>query len=106
MKWISFIISVYVLLLAVSPCCATEHLNASGDECLIEQREADCSKDPDCKGCSPFFSCSSCSGFMIYCSVVFVKPVVSFSSSKKYSLYTYFCLQDICLPIWQPPRLV
>ncbi len=63
MKFISLILAVYVLLLSAVPTfiedkCMQEHTTEQGQN---EQDDQDCNKG--C--CSPFFSCNTCTGFVL-----------------------------------------
>ncbi|WP_374950906.1 hypothetical protein [Mucilaginibacter sp.] len=58
----------------------------------------------DCKGCSPFFSCGACAGFIITAPVVHLFTPVE-QSIKHTASYQHPFLQQIALAIWQPPQL-
>lgn len=101
-KSISFIIAVYVLLLATVPCYLE-------DKCLKQSNHTEQSQgDQDEQGCSdccsPFLSCGTCSGFTF--------PVLSFSlkasiiiSKKNISVYDQSFISEFHSSIWQPPKI-
>ena len=93
------------MFLAAKPCCEEIHLDSNGKQCLIEKKEGDCSKDPDCLGCSPFFSCSSCTGFMVFSTKTEVKPSVTVTDKRSLFSYNHLYAKEIYLSIWQPPKL-
>ncbi|MES2389395.1 MAG: DUF6660 family protein [Bacteroidota bacterium] len=108
MKFLCLILSLLVVLLSVRPCCAE-------DNCMEDtiERAEQCSKSPNegehekqCRDCSPFFSCGSCTGFI---------PAQPFTLTLQlqieevpfiiYTSYQQPDLKDVTLAIWQPPKL-
>jgi len=93
------------MLLAARPCCAEDHYDASAKKCLVEKKEQDCSKDPDCRACSPFFACSSCTAFMISTGGIEAMPFIATDAKSLGFFYKHPYLPQIYLSIWQPPKL-
>ncbi|MBQ4915338.1 hypothetical protein J8L85_12870 [Maribacter sp. MMG018] len=65
MKLVSVILSIYIMVLTVRPCCQD---NYCGDKasCQLEQADdhQDNHKSDEHKGaCSPFYTCGKCVGF-------------------------------------------
>jgi hypothetical protein len=109
MKALSFILSIYFFLMAVMPCCGFESAAQEQDTCC-EQTEAgggcesdDSSEEPSCESCSPFYTCGSCTGFIMpgetsFMTQASVEPIQA-------SLYKSFPELEIPLNIWQPPKI-
>ncbi|MBE9584280.1 hypothetical protein IM792_07465 [Mucilaginibacter sp. JRF] len=104
MKLFCLIISFFVLMLSVRPCCAED---ACKDEIgnKHEQSSGKQSHDEDCRGCSPFFSCGSCMGFIMRKSVI--QTVTLFPLHQKQSVTPYHQpeIKEVDIDIWQPPQL-
>lgn len=105
MKVIALFLSIIVITLTVTPCCAFENEEA----CALEKKEAGNQKqhqtDDCCKDCSPFYTCGTCIGFVVANKLVItvVKPEVSpiaYSNS-------YFSqeINGFYTSVWQPPKL-
>jgi len=101
-KYLSFILAVYVLLLSVAP-------NLVDDECFNEQTteqgqnqqdKQDCS---DC--CSPFMGCHTCNGFTVSVTSFSVQSFLVYSDLKV-SLYDENFVSEFFSSIWQPPKIV
>ncbi|HEX4852457.1 MAG TPA: hypothetical protein VFV08_16685, partial [Puia sp.] len=99
MKFIGFILAIYVLVLSATPCC-------DKDCCTQDKTEQGTNHhDNNCKGdCSPFFACGSCAGFTVTpnnFSIVQIKlfAQTEFSDFYLISSSAYFS------SFWQPPRL-
>lgn len=98
------IFSLYVLLLSASPCC-------SDDICTIkssikkEFSQKNQTAETECAGCSPFFSCGTCVGFVIAKPVVHSLLFVSENPVKHYNVYRQPFVKEVAMSIWQPPKL-
>jgi hypothetical protein len=104
MKAIVLLLSLIVLTLTVTPCCAFEN----EEECALEQKQANekqTQKDDCCKDCSPFYTCGTCVGFVLATNQVveMIKPEV------KLPIYTSVYLTpeigEFYPAVWQPPKL-
>lgn len=100
MKWIGYLLALYIILLAAVPCCAF-------DNCPDEKTELAANHQPgdeDCGNCSPFFSCEGCAT-----ATIAVEPLtIEITPLEEQVVYT--CYQQANLPtvdydVWQPPRL-
>ena len=101
MKVIAFILSAYLLFLFAVPCC-------SFDNCSEEKtaKEANHEKeDGDCGTCSPFFTCTGCSGFTVSVEISNFEIIPSFTA-QQYAGYILSLIPDIHYDFWQPPKLV
>ncbi|MFD2147885.1 DUF6660 family protein [Mucilaginibacter antarcticus] len=101
-KFLCTILTFMVLLLTVKPCCADN----CADETSISKTEQNSTSptEKECAGCSPFFACGTCVGFVVHklVQLTFIAQpeVVTHVSSYKQPL-----LKEITLSIWQPPQL-
>jgi hypothetical protein len=100
-KLVSYIFSFYLILLSVVPCCSPDDCNneITGQEISHE------SKEEDCGGCSPFFSCEGCAA-----ATITVEPV-HFEIAPTQGIivhagYIQSSLPDIDFDFWQPPKIV
>ena len=107
MKYLSFIFSVYVLLLSVIPGCLE-------DKCLFSNIETvevgddipnscdDCS-DNNC--CSPFLHCNTCAGFPEARVVNLIRVSIDLIYECKSEYNCSGNIPDFISSIWQPPRV-
>jgi len=98
-KVLCFILSLVVVLLTVKPCCA------DNDCSLTEKQQTGNSKNNDCAGCSPFYACGSCTGFIAVKAYIIVTVPTAIKTSKPCFLYHQPNIKDVVLAIWQPPQL-
>ena len=101
MKVIAFILSAYLLFLFAVPCC-------SFDDCpdeKIEQTADHESGDGDCGSCSPFFTCTGCSGVIVSFenNNIEIAPVII---CHQYTGFVLSSIPDVHYDFWQPPKLV
>jgi hypothetical protein len=101
MKVIAFILSAYLLLLFAVPCCSFD--NCVDDKIAQEtEHEED---DDDCGNCSPFFTCTGCSGFTVTAGEI-NSELISFFSNNQYPCFIVSSIPEINYDFWQPPKLV
>ena len=101
MKVIAFILSAYLLFLFAIPCC-------SFDKCPDDKiaQEINHEKgDGDCGSCSPFFTCTSCSGFTVSFEITNLEIAPAFAG-QQYAGYILSSIPDVHYDFWQPPKLV
>jgi len=91
MKIITLIISVYVLLMAVIPCCSFD--NCEGDR-----------HDAPQGICSPFFSCHNCSLPVVLEKTIQIEPVTNIIHTP-YTEYRVISLPGYTAKCWNPPRV-
>ncbi|WP_369410135.1 DUF6660 family protein [Hufsiella arboris] len=99
MKILCCLLTFYVLLLAVKPCCIN-------DSCGDNSAKKELQKGNDCNVCSPFFSCGTCNGFVINPSQEKGASLSASVPRKSYPVYLTPFFQKVTLKIWQPPKLV
>lgn len=95
---------LYVLLLAVKPCC-------TDDACipLLPAKSGQLSKatkGPEpCSDCSPFFSCGQCVGFVVAKHVTYSLATVTERLVTSRPRYLAPHVYEVSQRIWQPPQL-
>jgi hypothetical protein len=103
MKWPSYILSVYMLLLAVLPCCAFD--DCPEDKIQKEQAANHENGDEDCGTCSPFFNCEGCASATATIDHVYYN-IISLPVKQVYTGFLSPYIRDIHYDFWQPPKLV
>ncbi|HJT72872.1 MAG TPA: hypothetical protein VJ720_02615 [Chitinophaga sp.] len=94
MKIFTFILSIYVLLMTVIPCCSFD--NCAADEPVSRHEEP--------KGiCSPFFSCHNCSIPVVLEKTMQVEPATE-TTSPRYREYIETYLPGYTATCWNPPK--
>jgi hypothetical protein len=103
LKITAFILSIIVLVLSCMPC--TDGGNSMGKAKQEVVKSSHQQDYPKTDACSPFCSCSCCSGVPI--PKVLAKLVLAKVEFKK-QYYTFYSssVKDVSLAIWQPPQLV
>jgi len=102
-KLLAILLSVYVLLLAVRPCCTDDCIARSPVKKELAGKTSPVEKE--CQGCSPFFSCGSCAGFIVAKRVICTVKLIPAQQVEHNSVYQHPHLKQIALSIWQPPQL-
>jgi hypothetical protein len=100
MKWPGYILSFYLILLSVMPCCAF-------DDCPDDKTELAASHengDDDCGNCSPFFSCEGCATATISFEPAAFE-MMPLENSPVYTSYIQSPLPSVDYDFWQPPKL-
>ncbi|RNI27359.1 hypothetical protein EFA69_14555 [Rufibacter immobilis] len=94
----SIILVLLVITLSVSPCCATDNCAKE----IAKTQQTDNSKE-EMGLCSPFFSCSVCTGFtlpdLIFGDHLLIPQFHEYSAFYKQSMFPQFFHS-----IWQPPK--
>ena len=100
MKVFAFILSAYLLFLFAVPCCTF-------DNCSEEKKSQETNHENnngDCGNCSPFFTCTGCSGFTVSAENNYPEIVSSFSVHQ-YAGYIVSAIPEVHYDFWQPPKL-
>jgi hypothetical protein len=100
MKVFAFILSAYLVFLFAVPCCAF-------DNCPEEKNAQETNhekRDGDCGSCSPFFTCTGCSGFTISIENNNLE-IVSYFPDHQYADYILSPIPDAHYDFWQPPKI-
>jgi len=103
MKTICFILSCYVSVLSVVPCCVDDYCD---DEIKIEESSTenqDQNDDNSYNGCSPFITCGTCTGFTFSNADYNFQPITCVKS--KFILYQQGFDKNYFTEIWQPPKI-
>jgi hypothetical protein len=98
------ILSIYVLVLSAKPCCSD---NDCQSEVGSKKEQADKSpaKEKECPGCSPFFTCGSCVGFIVSKPITINSPLIPDNRTEYYAVYQQPNIEKVALAIWLPPKI-
>ena len=102
MKGLSYILSFYLLLLSVFPCCMTD--GCPDDKIQKEQAANHDNGDEDCGNCSPFFNCAGCTSVMATVEQVYSNNI-SLTLKLVYARFLSPCIPNVHYDFWQPPKL-
>jgi len=102
MKWLSYILSFYLLLLAVFPCCVFD--DCPDDKIQTEQAANHENGDEDCGNCSPFFSCAGCASASVTVEPIYF-CVILFPVKQLYNGFISPSITNVHYDFWQPPKL-
>jgi predicted metal-binding protein len=101
-KILCLILSFYVVLLSIKPCCADNDCN---DAALQKEQAGNRPHKKECSGCSPFFTCGSCVGFIVTKPLAIALAQAAEVPFKHCTAYQQPCIPAVSLAIWQPPQL-
>ncbi|MFC0774158.1 DUF6660 family protein [Terrimonas alba] len=102
MKWLGYILSLYMLLLAVFPCCLVD--DCPDDKTKTEQLAGHENGDEDCGNCSPFFNCEGCAAVSMTIETVYF-DMTSLPVKQVYTGFLTSVIPDVHYDFWQPPKL-
>lgn len=105
MKYLSYIVALWVLLLSTAPCFLEDKCLF---RCMNDEEEGARSDDgcscADC--CSPFLHCNTCTGCLMlrpfYVSFALEIPL----NDNLLSFYKEKLIPQFSSSIWQPPKLI
>ena len=100
MKVVAFILSAYFLFLFAVPCCSFDNCP---DEKTAQTQEHE-EGDGDCGTCSPFFTCTGCSGITVSLEHHIIEIATAFSPHQ-YTGFIVSSIPDVHYDFWQPPKL-
>jgi hypothetical protein len=103
MKVFAFTFAAYLLFLFAIPCCSLD--NCSENKIVQEANDENGNDTGDCGNCSPFFTCTGCSGFTISLNNNYVEITPVFISHQ-YTGFILSSIPDVHYDFWQPPKLV
>jgi hypothetical protein len=92
-----------VIVLSTRPCCS-DH-DCQGNDILKKELAGKSPKEKECQGCSPFFTCGTCVGFVIAKPLMLDLKLVAETPVKIYARYRQPHVQQVSPSIWQPPQL-
>lgn len=101
-KLLCMLLSLYVVLLSAKPCCADKDCKRSAKQ---EQSNKRSDQERECAGCSPFFTCGNCAGFIVTQLVLLHLPLIIESMAEHVSTYQQPRLEKVALSVWLPPEL-
>lgn len=107
MKYLAFILTIYVIALSAWPCCGDDTTPNTGHEDVCATSSNDQPSAPEnAQACSPFFHASTYHAFI-------ASPAITKAPAIDFADYTgdfpdYTARTGILFPkdIWQPPQLV
>ena len=103
MKIFCFILSLYVFSLSTVPCCSDDNCNDKIKTAYTNNHSQD-HQDNDCKNCSPFFTCGTCSGFVFTELEIYFKENLPLKDNFVI-VYKSQIIDDFFAKIWQPPKI-
>jgi hypothetical protein len=104
MKLLCLIFSVMALMLSANPCCTDQDCEREAVT-LNPSAGKHAPKQDTCPGCSPFFSCGLCAGFILNKPAATLNQCVTEKPARGYPPYQHPAFHEITLAIWQPPKL-
>ncbi len=120
MKFIAYILSLYILLLATAPgvkamyavlskqeqkvdCCSQCSSNKEDRSSQKEKGSSEKNTRPD--NCNPFEACNACIGYTVNLSPVSISILPVFYADKPLGTVQNKLSNDFSADFWQPPRL-
>ena len=108
MKFLSYILSIYLVILSCLPCADVETSNFTHTASKIGAKHDNHSHDQENDACSPFCICNCCGQttlnhqeIYVYSFLIHTVEINNFNSKYHSSLIPVFSGS-----IWQPPQLV
>jgi hypothetical protein len=107
MRFFAFMLGIIVLVLSCMPCAdaAGECFGSPQTTTVTQSHTHNNGIDPCNDNCSPFCSCSCCSGFTISNHEVLIPEQFICSLKAVYNTYLFTEIFDISFPVWQPPQI-
>ncbi|WP_026704818.1 DUF6660 family protein [Flavobacterium soli] len=108
MKFLNFILSIYLVALSCVPCVDMEVSSAAHKTIGMDSNHKDHSHDKENDLCSPFCSCNCCgSQIVTYFKAITIDPIVVSKRIKtQLTSYTSKFTSNFYGSIWQPPQIV
>lgn len=104
-KFLAILFSAYILLLNCIPCSDQENWQNENSEQTYQTTTDHSDHNHEADFCSPFCTCSCCGQTCRVSSFhIPLKPAFSTVSSEVPTFQTSR-IQEVFLPIWQPPKL-
>jgi hypothetical protein len=103
-KKFCLMLSVYVMLISAKPCCMDDDCQ---DKISVKKELAGqtTSRQKECPGCSPFFTCGSCVGFIVSKPFAIALPVIPEDQIEYYPNYQQPYVEKVALSIWLLPKI-
>ncbi|WP_423776237.1 DUF6660 family protein [Bacteroides graminisolvens] len=106
MRFLAYILSLYILVLTAIPCLDIPEFLSSGNVQVTQNTTNKTQDLPDVDLCSPFCHCSCCVSFISYQEVFHIDFTCDSFSQVQYSKYISVFSSFNFASIWQPPKLV
>ncbi len=107
MKYLAFILTIYVLALSAWPCCGDEAASSSGHEDICAATSDDhTSATETAHACSPFFHTSTYHAFVASAAINKAPAIDITDLNGSFPEYTAGKLILFPEDIWQPPQLI
>lgn len=103
MRYLTFIFSIYFILLALLPCQDREDMIASVTHVTIKKSHSE-NDEKGQEACPPFCTCSCCSTARHLTATVTIS-VFAKSITRQYPDYGILAVQEQPINIWQPPQI-
>ena len=104
MKWVSFMLCIYFMLLSVMPCSDGEECNAP-IQTSISAIDDHGNHSHESEMCSPFCTCLCCGQFVSTASDEASISQLKFHSTPTLAIYQSGFSLEVDLAIWQPPKI-
>ena len=102
MNLFGYILSAYLLLLSVFPCCLVDDCRDIKN--VSQQASNHQNGDEDCGNCSPFFSCEGCAHVSATIEPISFS-IISLPTKSVYKGFICPFIPEIQYDFWQPPKL-
>ena len=100
-KLFAYILSIYLLALAVFPCCEVDDCpDDKQPTVLMADHE---NGDEDCGNCSPFFNCESCAAVSVIIETASAE-MIPLVIKQAYTGYITCIIPQAQYDFWQPPK--
>jgi len=106
-KWITAILSIYLIMLSSMPCADLED-NSAVHKTSQFSSEQNHSHEKQSDLCSPFCSCNCCGAQVLsyQANIIFEFPVKSAIISLQLPSYNSVFTSNFFGSIWQPPQII
>ena len=108
MKWLNFLLSIYITALSCLPCTDVKTNIETNSTIELTSNENNHNHSHEEDTCPPFCECNCCGAQVLNYTplLTFEFPIVFKSIKQKESFYTSNLSSNFFGSIWQPPQLV
>lgn len=106
MKYFTIIFSIYMTLLALSPCRDSEDFSTISKRVTADLKSHSADKNTEKETCNPFCTCTCCSTVRTVTNYQPVVIVFQQELKQTFSEPQVPALLEQSISIWQPPQLV
>jgi hypothetical protein len=104
-KYLCLLLSLFVLLISAAPCCSDDCGQTEGKVAQKNQPGDSHQEGDDCKACSPFLTCGSCSGFIKPLPTPTLQAEVIDYQTELIDVYHFSFYPLVSSSFWQPPKI-